>query len=243
MTEYRYEIHMHTSAVSKCGHDTPEEMIRETIAKGYSGAVLTEHINGATFSDMQGAGWQTKMDHYLTGFRRASAAAEGSDFTVFLGTEFNFTENWNDYLVYGLNEDILRYELDDSVRDWGIKRFSEFCRANGLLLIQAHPFRKDMTIVRPEFLDGIEVLNAHPRHESRNFLARAHAEYHDLLMTGGSDAHAVGDVGRGGIVTDHKLTGISDVVSELRAGARIIVPEEQKKYFDGKGVFDTRRQA
>lgn len=35
-----------------------------------------------------------------------------------------------------------------------------------MLFYQAHPFRNSMKITNPELLDGIEVYNGHPGHDS-----------------------------------------------------------------------------
>lgn len=232
MREYRYETHLHTSDVSVCGKSPADEMIRACIAAGYDGTVVTDHINPSTFAKLDLPGWERKSEHFLKGYRKACEAARGTDFTVLLGAEFHFFENFNDYLVYGLTEDILCREIDDTIFEWGIKRFSAFCRDHDLLLIQAHPFRVDMTMVRPGLLDGIEVMNGHVNHDSRNFLARAFADYAGYIKTAGSDAHHVDDVGQGGIITDHRITDISEIVAEFRKGAKLIIPEGQKQYFE-----------
>ena len=220
---YRFETHVHSAEVSRCGHVPAAEMVSLYRQAGYTGFCLTDHINPYTFKDLDLPAWEDKVTHFLTGYRAAKAAA-GDDFTVLLGAEFHFHENNNDYLVYGLTEELL-FGLGDDILDWGIERFSPFCREKGLLLIQAHPFRNAMVVNKPEMVDGVEVMNGHPRHDSRNFLARAWAEHYGLLMSSGSDAHQPQDVGRGGIRTQEPITSLSALIAEIRNGADLIIPD------------------
>jgi hypothetical protein len=59
-----------------------------------------------------------------------------------------------------------------------------------ILIIQAHPFRKNMTLAPENLVDGIEVFNLHPNHNSRVGYASRYAE--DLgrcVCTCGTDFH------------------------------------------------------
>ena len=222
MNYLKFETHCHTEEVSACGRVPAAEMVKLYKAAGYSGMCITDHINPWTFPDELKT-WEEMSRYFLQGYRNAKAAA-GDDFDVLLGAEFHFHENNNDYLVYGLTEKFVEKELAADILDWGIKCFSDFCRANGLLLIQAHPFRNSMQVNDPALLDGVEVLNCHPRHDSRNFIAEHWANRFGLLKTSGSDAHQPDDVGTGGIYVSKRLRTIDDLVSEIRGGAKLIRP-------------------
>ena len=222
MEYLKFETHCHTGDVSACGRVPAAEMVALYKAAGYSGLCITDHINPFTFGPELDT-WEKKSRYFLQGYRNAKAAA-GDDFDVLLGGEFHFHENNNDYLVYGMTEELVEKELDNDILDWGIKRFSDFCRANGLLLIQAHPFRNSMQINSPGTVDGIEVLNCHPRHDSRNFIAELWANRFGLLKTSGSDAHQPDDVGTGGIYVPQRLRTLDDLVREIRSGAKLIRP-------------------
>ena len=220
--EYRkFELHAHTSEVSRCGKVPAAEMVRLYREAGYCGMMITDHINPYTFEGMDLPTWEDKAEHFLKGYRSALASA-GDGFSVFLGAEMHFYESSNDYLVFGLTGDLLKHGLDNDFLSWGIVRFSGFCRENDLLLIQAHPFRKDMVIIDPDLVDGYEVVNAHPRHDSRNFIAEAWARRYHKLMTAGSDAHQAVDAARSGILMDHRPLSLEEVVREIRGGARLI---------------------
>ena len=62
----------------------------------------------------------------------------------------------------------------------------------------------------------MEVLNAHPRHDSHNDLALAYAQQHGLRMLCGSDAHQTMDAGRGGILAPDWVNNAEDLAAYLR---------------------------
>ena len=125
-------------------------------------------------------------------------------------------ENWNDYLVYGMDEEFLLAHPE--LHHMDLKTFSKFARENGLLLIQAHPFRNKMTIMNPKYLDGVEVYNGHPKHDSRNQLADMYAQRYGLLRTSGSDFHHPNSVEAGGIITEEPITSVAQIITALRSG-------------------------
>ncbi len=221
MDYLKFELHAHTGNVSRCGKVPAPNLVRLYKEAGYCGMIITDHINPYTFEGLDLPTWEDKAEYFLTGYRSALAAA-GDDFSVFLGAEMHFYESSNDYLVFGITEELLKDGLDNDFLNWGIVRFSAFCREHGLLLIQAHPFRKDMVIIDPDLVDGYEVVNAHPRHDSRNYIAEAWAKRFGKLMTAGSDAHQAVDAARSGILLDHRPLSLEEIVQEIRGGARLI---------------------
>ncbi len=57
-------------------------------------------------------------------------------------------------------------------------------------LIQAHPFRVVCERMDAELLDGVEILNMHPSHNSKNSLAMQYAIENDVkIQIIGSDSH------------------------------------------------------
>ena len=73
-----------------------------------------------------------------------------------------------------------------------------------------------MTVVKPEYLFGIEAHNGHPRHDSRNDIAVQWAKKYNLHTIGGSDCHQIEDVGSAGIITDYPVKNITDLVHVLK---------------------------
>ena len=93
-------------------------------------------------------------------------------------------------------------------------------------MFQAHPFRNG-TAVEPDLLDGIEVQNGNPRHDSRNDLAEAYAATHGLLAVGGSDAHRSEDIGRGGITLPERPGSMAELLAWWRddpGAIEVLVP-------------------
>jgi len=106
----------------------------------------------------------------------------------------------------------------------GLHEFIKLSRAAGALLIQAHPFRVMCDPADPADLDGIEVRNMHPGHNSRNHLAQALADEHPhLLQTGGSDCHQESHLGRGGILSDTLPKDEAELVALLKSGKYEII--------------------
>ena len=217
---YQFDLHCHTKGVSKCGTVLPEEGARLYIEAGYSGVVITNHFNRYTFDVMpEGSSWDETMDFYLSGWKRFRDGA-GGRLTVLLGMEIRFDENENDYLVYGVTEELLRAHPEFLEMD--AAAFSAFARQEGLLFYQAHPFRNGMSVVNPQLLDGIETYNGHPRHESRNDIAMAWAEKYGLQQISGSDFHDPDGYALGGILTKELIRSQKDLLKALREGPLLI---------------------
>lgn len=216
--EYLYEMHAHTVEVSTCAVATVEEMIKYYEGKGYTGIVSTNHMNSSTFSrvGLADAPWDKKVDHFLKGYEILKAAA-GDKYKVILGMEINFYNHPNDYLVYGITEEFLRSHGD--LMAMGPKKFSKLAHENGLLMIQAHPFRRDSIIEDWKILDGYEIFNGNPRHHSGNETAEFWAKIHNKsIVTSGSDFHEKDDTALGGIYFKNIIETNEELLEELRKG-------------------------
>lgn len=218
MLPYLYETHAHTSEVSRCGHVPAAEVVRNYIELGFSGIVLTDHINHSTFRNMRDAPWDEKVTFYLTAFGIACETARNldPDFHVLLGAELRLDESDNDYLLFGVDEAFLRAHPD--LMQMTFAQMADCVHDAGLLLVQAHPFREDMTIVDWSLLDGVETFNGNPNHESNNPIADAWAERHSLLKTSGNDYHGTFGEKLGGIRTAEPIRDNAQLVRLLRNG-------------------------
>ena len=114
----------------------------------------------------------------------------------------------------------------ERVMSEGLEAFAPKYRADGALLIQAHPFRNKCTPAPAELLDGVEVLNLNPRHDSHNDLALAYAEEHHLLMTAGSDCHRPGDEGTTGILAETLPEDSFGYADLIRSGKYTLIRPE-----------------
>lgn len=231
MKGFRYDTHVHTEETSDCGKVKGREVARLYKKAGYQGVVITDHYCAEFFGGLSGLflghhiSWEEKVERFLTGYREALAEGESLGLQVFLGMELRFLDSPNDYLVYGIDEDFLReypelYKLN-------LREFYNLLRARkspkssdqpdqpDILIYQAHPFRPEMTPADPSLLDGVEVFNGNPRHDSRNDLAYSYAKKHRLRMISGSDFHQVVDLARGGIILPKKVNSVKEFVLAL----------------------------
>ncbi len=214
MRSYKTELHAHSCEVSPCADLTVEEVVERYIAAGYTSLMLTNHYCDYVMENA-GKSWEEKITHYLSAYRKMKEYA-GERLHILLGCELRFTENENDYLIFGLDEEFLIPHPDLHTRS--LKGFSRLARDHGLLVIWAHPFRNRMMMVDPHYLDGIETYNGHPGHDSRNPLADAFARRYGLLRTSGSDFHHIYSAEAGGILTEEPITSMEQLVEVIRNG-------------------------
>ncbi len=218
MLPYLYETHVHTSEVSHCGHVPAADVVRLYIERGFNGLVLTDHINHSTFRKMEDASWDEKITFYLTAYNIAceTAAKLDPDFRVLLGAELRLDGFDNDYLLFGVDEAFLRAHPD--LMQMQFSQMADCVHEAGMLVVQAHPFREDMTIVDWTLLDGVEVFNGNPGHESNNPIADAWAGRHGLLKTSGNDFHGEFGEKLGGIRTLLPIEDNEHLVQLLQLG-------------------------
>lgn len=217
MKKYLYEMHLHTNETSNCAHIDAKDAVEEYIKAGYDGIVVTDHLSSSTYMKYKREllPWRKKIDFFLRGYKAAKKAAAGR-INILLGMELRFrtSEGDNDYLVYGITEEFLREHPE--LLDLNIRKFYKLAQENGLLVFQAHPFRVGMKVTNPNFLDGIEIFNGNPRHNSSNDIAEVWAKKYDLMVTSGSDYHEYEDLGTGGIWFDKEIKDNKTLVEELK---------------------------
>ena len=200
MNSFIIDTHVHTSEVSSCGKVPACEVVKLYADKKYNALIITDHYYRDYFESLGSISWKEKIDIYLTGFRKAKSKGGKLGLEILLGIELRFDQGPNDYLVYGMDENFLYnnpelYKMTPS-------EFYRFKKDKGLAVYQAHPFRANMTAEKPENLDGIEVLNGNPRHNSFNKSAYAYASVNKLRMLSGSDFHQPQDLALGGLIID-----------------------------------------
>lgn len=199
---YKIETHLHTTYISHCGWLGSQALMKMYSELGYAAICVTDHYNRHCFNyaDIDISTPGSKTEDFLLGYRRLVKESEKYGIKVYEGAELRFDGSENDYLLFGFHHELLANP--EKVISEGIEVFSKKAREDGALLIQAHPFRNKCTPSPAEFLDGVEVLNLNPRHDSRNHMALEYAKKHNLIMTGGSDCHRPGDQGTSGIISE-----------------------------------------
>ena len=221
---YRIELHAHTYPVSGYSRISPEEMPAILSAKGYDAVVITDHFVLHT----DGTPANEALDFYLSGYEKTKEAAQKYGLHVFLGAELRFEENPNDYLLFGVDREILTkcYEYLDK----GVEQFRKEVPLPNSVFLQAHPFRNGLTRADPALLDCIETFNMHPHHNSRVGLAVKYAmEHHFPIQTVGTDLHEK-DEGHEGICALRVAAmpeDSFDIAKILRSGEYIFEIGEQ----------------
>lgn len=222
--EYKYELHAHAKEVSVCAAISVKELIEEYKKAGYSGIVLTDHYSPMTFHISELFNKKKAMDHYLRAYREAKKY-ETEDFSILLGVELRFYATVNDYIIYGVTEEML-YELPFLLSVY-IKKASRLLRDRGCLFLQAHPFRKMITRANPEYLDGVEVFNGKASKEANEQSLAWANEINAKIKTSGSDCHRKTGVGLGGIITNEPIKNNKDLLRILKSGNYKLIEREK----------------
>ena len=191
------ETHFHTAETSPCGHVQAADGIAMYARHGYDAVVVTDHFQAGWFDQRMPLSWEARVTEWLTGYRHAHAAGQACGVKVYLGMEFTFPGTRDDVLVYGLSAE--RILARPQMHRLGPAGFARLAREENLLLIQAHPYRPYISQVYDMLVDGLEVYNGNPRHQSDNARAAVEAEKRGWVALSGSDFHQQMDVARGGV--------------------------------------------
>ncbi len=178
---YRIELHAHSLPASRCSDVSPEELVDIYHKAGFDALALTNHFLSSL---MERGG----IEVFLEDYERAVRHAASYGMRVFLCAELRFEECPNDYLLYGVDREIL--ERAAEFFDKGLAAFVKEGKDERSLLLQAHPFRKNMELIDPELVDGFETFNFHSGHNSAPATAVHHAVKHGKeILTAGTDYH------------------------------------------------------
>lgn len=214
MNSYKIDTHVHTVETSPCGRVSGADVAISYKNAGYGGIVITDHYYDGFFNSICAESWEDKVDMYLAGYRKALAKGKEIGLDVFLGMEIRFIENANDYLVFGIDESFLKRHKE--LYNLNLEKFRSLTQNMNLIVYQAHPFRQNAIPADPKLLDGVEVYNGNPRHDSHNDLALAFAKENKLKLISGSDFHQPEDLARGGIAISERINSVEELLAVLR---------------------------
>ncbi len=216
--KYRYETHLHTSNVSKCGRATVEEQVKFYASLGYDGLFVTEHFMRGNCVIDRTLPWEEQIDQYCSSYEMAVEYGKEYGIKVFFGVEVSF--GGSDLLVYGLGKEWLKRhpELMTVEQD----EFCDLVHESGGFIVHAHPFREAsyiiMSCVLPNREDAVEIFNP-GCHDQANKLAKIYAREYGLPMTAGSDNHAgAGQEQFYGYETAVPLESETDYIHALKNG-------------------------
>lgn len=222
--EYKYETHLHTKEGSACGVSTGAEQAQAYYEAGYAGIIVTDHFFNGNSAVPRGIPWEQRVELFCKGYENAKEHGDRIGLDVFLGWEVNYDAT--EFLVYGLDKEWLLKNSD--ILSWNVKEHYERVKADGGMIIHAHPFREAPYIreirLFPDYVDGVEVFNVGNEKlgESFNDDALKYAISNDLPKTGGTDSHNCKHHS-GGMIFDHKLNTIYDYIKAVKANEGIVI--------------------
>lgn len=185
------DMHTHTSVYSTDSNLLPHESLAQAAERGLDGVVLTEH-------DVV---WPADRTAHL---------AEQIGILVLPGVEV--TTELGHVLVYGLDALVPRIT--------NAKRLRAFCDEQNALMFLAHPARDPgLRVPRAamELFDGVEGLNGCDG-PLQNQSASSRGRTRPLPPIGGSDSHALHEVGTAATEFAASIETLDDLMRALRSG-------------------------
>ncbi|MDE2967036.1 MAG: PHP domain-containing protein [Chloroflexota bacterium] len=185
------DMHSHTSVFSTDSNLLPHETLERAAERGLDAVVLTEH-------------------DVLWPADRVARLSEQVGILVLPGIEV--TTELGHVLVYGLTETFPR--ITDS------KRLHEYCRERDALMYLAHPARDPglrVSRAAMDLFDGVEGLNGCDG-PLQNQSASSRGRTRPLPPIGGSDSHALHEVGTAATEFAAEVATLEDLMAALRSG-------------------------
>jgi len=197
------DLHVHTSPLSPDSSQDPREAIEEAKRIGLSCICFMEHNKA----------WDEDHTRQLS---------SEFDFSVMHGVEVDTVEGH--VLVFGLHR-----HFEGIIR---LRELRELVLGSGGIMIAAHPFKgfrafgfSDLQLSveqaseRPVFncVDAVEGFNGRSL-EKENNLAQQVADLLGLKSVGGSDAHAIDEIGRCVTIFENDVRSETELIAELKAG-------------------------
>ena len=213
MKLFKTELHTHSSPASSCADFEPRKVVELYKETGYDSLVLTNHF---ALGKLKGETTEDMINWYLEDYYKAGEEGGKLGLNIILGAELRFSENMNDYLIFGICPDDL-FDIYNLL-PYGIDNFYKEYKNDKNIIIQAHPFRDGMKEVNPESIDGIEVFNMHPGQNSKIGFAAKYACEKGMIITSGSDFHHEGHNSLCAILTKKELKDSYDVAKVLKQG-------------------------
>lgn len=215
---FKYDLHVHTSYASGCGHNTVEEMMIRYKEIGFSGFALTNHfLHGNTGID-RSLPWSTFVKEYSKDYYEALETAQKLDFDLLFGIEEGYG-NGKEFLVYGISPEVLL--KNPQLQERNIKIWSDTVRKNGGFIAYAHPFRNRSYITDPyalpdiSLVDGFEGYNYCNDPYDNNLAVKTFKDSGKIMIAGG-DIHSINLNNSYGIMTKKKIKNDAELVNVLK---------------------------
>ena len=186
---YKYETHLHSSPVSKCGSFSVRENMEFYRDIGYDGIFLTNHFLDANIGGDRTRPYEEQIEFFFSDIEEGERIADEVGIKFFWGVETSYLGT--DFLVYGLSKEW--YLAHPEIMEMKKSEELSFLMDSGALVIHAHPYREDSYIdhirLFPRCVHGVEVVNA-CRKDFVNEMAEKYADAYALLKIAGTDNHS-----------------------------------------------------
>lgn len=223
---YKYETHMHTFPVSRCGKATVAENVAFYKKMGYDGIFITNHFLDGNINVDKDRPYAERIEFYFSDYEEAVKIGQELGIKVFCGQELSY--GGTDFLIYGLSKQW--YLEHPEIMEMEKSKELPFLMESGALVIQAHPFREaayiDHIRLYPRHVHGIEVENAN-RPDADNRLANIYADHYGLLKIAGSDNHLGPNQKKfAGICCEEPICSVEDFIERVKTGNLQIFTDE-----------------
>lgn len=215
---YFIELHAHTKETSPCSHIAANELVIKYKELGYSTLIITDHY---TDNLLTCENPELVVDRFLAGYNSALIAGKEIGLNVLLGMEIRFSNEKEDYLVYGVTREFLIKNYDICCKNIIELRKKLDESSLPFFISQAHPGRS--LCKYPTYLDGIEVYNAMNHDKKMNTIAKEYSIKYQLTPTSGTDCHSEKKIAKAGISTSLPVATTNDLISLLKDNKYILI--------------------
>lgn len=214
---YKYDLHVHTSDISRCAKRTSEEIISDYAELGYDGVVITDHFDKGYMDSYGDIPWEEKVDCQLAGFYNAKEVGDRLGVKVFLGMELRIpVPEKVEILVFGLTVEFIKKHENFHLLS-AKELYDLLVIKNNMTVFQAHPFRIGGALLNSRLVHGIEMINGGQPLEI-NEKAYTYAMDNKVPVIVASDNHNHG-VDKCGIMTTEPIESVQELAEYLKKGS------------------------
>ena len=215
---YRYETHLHTSPVSKCGSYSVRDNMEFYKEIGYDGIFLTNHFLDANIGGDRTRPYAEQIEFFFTDIEEGERLADEIGIKFFWGVETSYLGT--DFLVYGLSKEW--YLAHPEIMEVSRREMLTMMADDGALIVHAHPFREagyiDHIRLFPNNVHAVEIDNCGNK-PFQNEMAEKYADCYNLPKSAGSDNHNSRFIARlAGVEFETPLESIDDFISRIKNG-------------------------
>ena len=220
---YRYDLHCHTKAGSKCSDISANEMVKIYHEIGYSGICITDHFTGRMTALSGETPWDERVIFFYDIYQKTKKAGEKVGLSVFWGIEYSLAPDIEhptqttgaDFIFFNIDKEWLMLNKE-AFRETPKGLFKKVRDAGGFI-IYAHPMCKDELQLFPHYVDAVEIING-SLDDIYNEYAKTYATMYRLLETAGTDIHRFDQKTLAGIETEKPCFTIGELIGTIKEG-------------------------